>query len=347
MAATIRSNRSLRHAGALVLLAGAALTAAPSHAGATLDGVKARGVLRCGVSNGIAGLSEKNASGRWVGMDADFCRAVAAATLGSPEKVQFVPLTSAERFPALQTNRIDLLVRQTTWTLAREIGLKVRFAGILLYDGQAFMVPKKAAIKSLAALDGATVCVEKGTTHAENIGAFFSGRAMKVTPLVLDSAAAAAAAFVSGRCKAYTSDASQLASLRSTLAGGEADYTVLDDRISREPLGPAVKAGDEDWVSLVRWVLFMLVSAEEHDITRANIAARISEPALRRQLGAADELSRDLGVAPGWAVRAVQSGGNYGEMFERNLGAGSPLKLERGPNRPWSKGGLMYAPPIR
>lgn len=335
-----------RSTGLLLALCIAGLSASVQ-AGAALDQVKARGVLRCGVSNGIAGFSEKNVAGRWVGLDADFCRAVAAATLGSPEKVQFVSLTSAERFPALQGNRIDLLVRQTTWTLAREIGLKARFAGVLLYDGQGFMVPAKSAVSSVAGLDGATICVEMGTTHAENLASHFAARGMKVMPLVLDTAAQAAAAFLSGRCQAYSSDASQLASVRASAAGLQTAYRILDERISKEPLGPVVRAGDEDWASLVRWVLFMLIAAEEFDVTRANVAARIGEPMLKRQLGAADELSKDLGVAPGWAVRAVQSGGNYGELFERNLGAGSALKIERGLNRPWTRGGLMYAPPIR
>ena len=331
----------------VLLLCIAGLGAAPTHAGEVLNAVKSRGALRCGVSEGIAGFSAKDASGRWVGMDADFCRAVAAAALGNAEKVEFVPLTSSARFPALQGGRIDVLVRQTTWTLGREIGLKARFAGILLYDGQAFMVPKKNAAKTVAALNGATVCVEKGTTHAESLAAYFAAHGMKVQALVIDSSTEASAAFFSGRCQAYSSDASQLASIRASAPGGAGAYLILNERISKEPLGPVVRAGDEDWATLVRWVLFVLIAAEEAGVTRDNILTRLRDPALQRFIGAANEFSKALGVEPGWAVRAVQSVGNYGEMFERNLGAGSPLKLERGLNRPWNRGGVMYAPPVR
>ncbi|MEJ5989134.1 amino acid ABC transporter substrate-binding protein [Ramlibacter sp. PS3R-8] len=330
-----------------LLLCAAALLAAPVHAGETFKAVKARGTLRCGVSEGIAGFSSRDATGRWVGMDAEFCRAVAAAALGSGEKVSFIPLTASRRFPALQAGSIDILVRQTTWTLARESGLKVRFAGILLYDGQGFMVPGKSAVSSVAALDGSTVCVEKGTTHADNLAEYFATNGWRVSPLVLESSAELAAAFRGGRCQAYSSDVSQLSSLRASTPGGAQDYVILKDRISKEPIGPVVRAGDEEWLTLVRWVLFMLVAAEEQGITGANAANRMSTPAAIRAIGAADEFSQSLGVERGWALRAVQSGGNYGEIFERSLGGGSPLKLERGPNRPWTQGGLMYAPPIR
>ena len=334
-----------RLARALVLcLAG--LGATSLHAGVILDGVRARGVLRCGVSEGIAGFSAKDATGRWVGMDADFCRAVAAA-LGNPEKVAFVPLTAAGRFPALQTGTIDLLVRQTTWTLAREIGLKVRFAGVLLHDGQAFMVARQDAARTPAALAGATVCVGKGTTHADGLVEYFASRHLRVQPLVIESSNDLSAAFFAGRCRALTSDASQLASIRASAPGGPDAWVILDQRISKEPLGPAVRAGDEDWVTLVRWVLFVLIAAEEQGITRDNVAARMRDPAALRVIGAADEFSKALGIPAGWAPRVIQSVGNYGEMFERNLGSGSPLKLERGPNRPWNQGGLLFAPPIR
>ena len=319
----------------------------PAAAGEVLHAVQARGVLRCGVSEGIAGFSARDASGRWSGMDADFCRAVAAAALGSADQVQFVPLSSSGRFPALQAGGIDLLVRQTTWTLGREIGLGARFAGILLYDGQGFLVPAAGGAKTVAALAGATICVEKGTTHADNLLDHFSGHGLKVQPLVLDSTAALAAAFFAGRCQACSSDASQLASLRAAAPGGPAGWVILDERISKEPLGPVVANGDEAWVTLVRWVLFVLVAAEEQGVTRANAAARLPEPGLKRSLGAADEFSKALGVAPGWALRALQAGGNYGELFERNLGGASALKLERGLNRPWNQGGLLYAPPLR
>nr|WP_283254433.1 amino acid ABC transporter substrate-binding protein [Ramlibacter paludis] len=323
------------------------LAAGSAFAGERLQAIQARGVLRCGVSEGIAGFSARDAAGRWSGLDADFCRAVAAAALGSADKVQFLPLSAASRFPALQSGAIDLLVRQATWTLGREIGLGARFAGILLYDGQGFMVPAAGGAKTLAALAGATICVEKGTTHADNLADHFATRGWKVQPLVLDSPAALAAAFFAGRCQACSSDASQLAALRVAAPGGAAGYVILDERISKEPLGPVVATGDEAWVTLVRWVLFVLVAAEEQGVTQANAATRWGEPALKRSLGGADEFSKALGVAPGWALRALQAVGNYGELFERNVGAAGPLKLERGLNRPWNQGGLLYAPPLR
>jgi general L-amino acid transport system substrate-binding protein len=318
-----------------------------ARAGDALDAVKARGTLRCGVSDGIAGFSVKDATGRWIGMDADFCRAVAAAALGSPEKVQFVPLTASSRFPALQAGAIDLLVRQTTWTLGREIALKARFAGVLLYDGQGFMVRANDPARSVAALAGATVCVEKGTTHAENLADHFAALGVAVQALVINSAADLAAAFFAGRCRAYSSDASQLAAARASAPGGPGGFVILDERISKEPLAPVVKGGDEGWATLVRWVVFVLIAAEEQGVTRANAATRLREPALKRTLGAADEFSKPLGVEPGWALRVLQSTGNYGELFERNVGSGSALKLERGLNRPWTQGGLLYAPPMR
>lgn len=331
-----------------LLAAGALLLLAPAQAGEVLQGIKARGWLRCGVSEGIAGFSEQDASGRWQGMDADFCRAVAAAVLGDPEKVRFVPLKSSTRFPALQANAIDLLVRNTTWTLTREALLKVQFAGVLFYDGQGFLVAKSSRIKSLADLNGATICVEKGTTHAGRLSEYFRLRGLAVTPLVIDSASAAAAAFYGGRCQAMTSDASQLAAVRSRAPGG-AQYVLLPERISKEPLGPVVSGGDAEWATLVRWVLHMLVAAEEFGITRGNIdtsglQSRSTNWALVS--GQDQRIARALGVPGDWALRAVRAVGNYGEVYERNVGSGSPLNIERGLNRVWTQGGLHYAPPI-
>ena len=319
-------------------------------AGETFDAVKSRGRLRCGVSEGIAGFSERDASGRWTGFDVDFCRAVAAAVLGDAGKVVFVPLKASERFPALQSRAIDLLLRNTTWTLGREAGLKVQFPGILFYDGQAFMVPKKSGIKNILQLNGETVCVEKGTTHVQNLADFFGARGMKVTPLILDSTADVASAFFTGRCRAYTSDASQLAAVRLQAPGGPESFDILNERISKEPLGPSVRRGDDDWVTLVRWVLFALIAAEEAGITRDNVASILKEtrdPVLRRAFGIDGGFGKALGVGEDWAVRVVKAVGNYGEMFERNVGFGSTLKLDRGLNRLWTQGGLMYAPPLR
>jgi len=320
-----------------------------AQAGETLNAVKAHGRLRCGVSEGIAGFSERDASGRWIGFDVDFCRAVAAAGLGDAEKVVFVPLKASERFPALEGGTIDLLLRNTTWTLGREAGLKVQFTGILFYDGQAFMVRKATGVKKVENLTGATVCVEKGTTHVQNLVDYFGARGMQVTPLILDSTAAIASAFFTGRCRAYTSDSSQLAAVRLLAPDGPESFEILPERISKEPLGAVVRQDDDEWFTLVRWVLFALIDAEEAGITRDNIAAVLREthdPALRRAFGEGGS-GKTLGVSGSWAARAVKAVGNYGEMFERNVGKGGALKLDRGLNRLWTQGGLLYAPPLR
>ena len=324
--------------------------AAPSaRAGDTLAQIKSRGTLRCGVSEGIVGFSAKDASGRWSGLDADFCRAVAAAALGDAEKVTFVPLRASTQFPALRSGAIDLLVRKTAWTLGREAGLKVQFAGILYYEGQGFMVPAAGGVKSVSQLNGATVCVEKGTIHERFLTDHFAARGLRVTPLVIDSTAAVADALFAGRCRAYTANISQLAAARLRAPSGQA-FHILPERISKEPLGPVVRSGDDDWLTLVRWVLFALIAAEERDITRDNVRVireSTRDPAMRRALGVDREFSDALGIDPEWALRALESVGNYGELFERNLGSHSPLKLERGLNQLWTKGGLMYAPPFR
>jgi general L-amino acid transport system substrate-binding protein len=321
----------------------------PAHAGEVLDTVKARNELRCGVSEGIAGFSEQDASGRWRGLDADFCRAVAAAVLGDPNTVRFVPLKASTRFPALLSRKIDLLVRNTTWTLTREALLKVRFPGVLFYDGQGFLVAKSSGVKSVADLNGATVCVEKGTTHEQNLIDHFAAHGLTVKPLVIDSSARVAEAFFAGQCRAYTSDASQLAAVRAHSPGAGRDLAILPERISREPLGPVVQGGDAEWDTLVRWVLYSLIAAEEQGVTRANIdaIARTSQGAAWRLASGKDErLAQALGVRRDWVVRAVKAVGNYGEMYERNVGRDSPLNLERGLNRLWTQGGLLYAPPL-
>jgi general L-amino acid transport system substrate-binding protein len=321
----------------------------PVHAGEVLDAVKARGVLRCGVSEGIPGFSEQDAGGRWRGLDADFCRAVAAAVVGDPDRVQFVPLRASTRFPALQARRIDLLVRNTTWTLTREAMLKVQFPAVLFFDGQGFLVPAGSGITAAEQLQGATVCVEKGTTHERNLRDYFGARGLAVTPLVIDSAGEVAQAFFAGRCRAYTSDASQLAAMRLRAPEGPQAFTILPERISREPLAPAVWGGDPEWASVVRWVLYGLILAEEHGATRDTVDTVLAggRTPLSRLTGAErDVLARALDLPPGWGLRAVKAVGNYGELYDRNVGAGSPLGIDRGLNRLWSQGGLMYAPPI-
>ena len=321
----------------------------PVHAGEALDTVKARGELRCGVSEGIAGFSEQDASGRWRGLDADFCRAVAAAVLGDPNKVRFVPLKASARFPALLSRKIDLLVRNTSWTLTREALLKLQFPGVLFYDGQGFLVAKSSDISSVADLNGATVCVEKGTTHEQNLIDHFAAQGLAVKPLVIDSSEQVAAAFFAGRCRAYTSDASQLAAVQARAAGGTRVFALLPERISKEPLGPVVQGGDAEWATLVRWVLYVLIAAEEQGVTQANIDAVVNQSqgaAWRLVSGKDERLAHALGVRRDWVVRAVKAVGNYGEMYERNVGRGSPLTIERGMNRLWTQGGLLYAPPI-
>ena len=339
--------RMPRRLAAFLLAAGTAFAA---HAGPTLDGVKARGYLRCGVSEGIAGFSEKDAAGRWNGFDADFCRAVAAAALGDPEKVRFVPLKASTRFPALQARTIDLLARNTTWTLPREVLLRARFPAVLYHDGQGFMVPATSAAKTSADLAGAKICVEKGTTHEQNLRDRLDTRSLRAEPVVVDSAAGAAEALFAGKCAAYTSDASQLAAARLRAPGGAQGWVILPERLSKEPLAPAVLGGDEEWFLLVRWVLSVQIAAEEYGLTRANVEqtfAQTRDPGLRRLTGAEGGYGRALGVRDDWAVRAIAAVGNYGEMFERNLGRDSPLKMERGLNRLWTEGGLMIAPPLR
>ncbi|HOW74822.1 MAG TPA: amino acid ABC transporter substrate-binding protein [Candidatus Competibacteraceae bacterium] len=320
-----------------------------AEAGEVLDGVKSRGQLRCGVSEGIPGFSERDANGHWRGLDVDFCRAVAAAVLSDADKVEFVPLRASARFPALQSRKVDLLLNNTTWTLTREAVLKVQFPGILFYDGQGFMVPAAAGIATLADLDGATICVEKGTTHRRNLEVLFRANGWSVEPLVIDSATEAAQAFFAGRCRAYTSDAAQLAGMRLRAPKDPQDFVILPERISKEPLSPVVWRGDPEWTNLVRWVLNTLILAEEYGVTRDNLNAVIAEganPLVRRTADERDLLARSLGVPPRWGIRVLRAVGNYGEMYERNVGRDSPLKIERGLNQLWNQGGLHYAPPI-
>ncbi len=315
--------------------------------GATLAAVRARGVLRCGVSEGILGFSSRDASGTWSGIDVDFCRAVAAAVLGSPGKVNFISLRASERFPALRENAIDLLARNTSWTLLREGALGVQFAGVLFYDGQAFMVKTQGAPRSPADLKEAAVCVKKDTTSLDHLAAYSAAHGLNLRPVIVASAGEASAALFAGRCRAWTSDASQLGAARVNAPGGPRSWLIMPERISQEPLGPVVRDDDPKWFVLVRWVLIALVRAEQLGLTRENAGSREHEAVVRAALVADAEVDRSLGVASGWALRAVQAVGNYGEMFDRNLGARGPLGLERGLNRLSTEGGLMYAPPVR
>ena len=343
-----RINRSwfARIAFAGMLLFGA-VAGARAADGAAVAQIKARGVLRCGVGENVPGFAARNAAGAWAGLDADFCRAVAAAVLGSPERVAFVPLRPTQRIPALAEGVVDMLSAHASWTLERESALGLQFAGILYYDAQALMVRASDPVASAMDLKGASVCVQEGTSSAGHLRRWAAANQLELQPLVLASAAEVRAAFFAGRCRAWTSDASQLAVARSSAPGGAQGWTILAWDIAEEPLGPAVREGDAAWLALVRWVLIALVSAEELGLTRENLAQREHEAAVRTALMPDTEVDRSLGVAPGWMLRAVGAVGNYGEIFERNLGSHSPFNIERGRNRLWSQGGLLFVPPTR
>jgi general L-amino acid transport system substrate-binding protein len=318
-------------------------------AGKTLDKVRQQGHVTCGVSTGLPGFSAVDSQGKWAGFDVDFCRAVAAAVLGDPAKVKWTPLNSQQRFTPLQSGEVDLLSRNTTWTLTRDASMGLHFAGISYFDGQGFMVAKKSKVASVKQLKGAEVCVQSGTTTEKNLSDFARAQGIRVKPVVFESYEASLKAFFSGRCQAYTTDVSSLAAIRDKEVKTPDDYVILPELISKEPLGPVVRRGDDEWFAIVKWVLCALIEAEELGVTQAN-AERMragNDPAVQRLLGGAEDLGRLLGLDKDWALRAVKAVGNYGEIFDRNLGANSPLKLPRGRNQLWTKGGLIYAPPVR
>jgi general L-amino acid transport system substrate-binding protein len=332
------------------LLAVGALTAMPAHAGKTLDAIKARGQVVCGVNTGLAGFSAADSQGNWTGLDVDVCRAVAAAVLGDGTKVKFVPLNAQQRFTALQSGEIDVLSRNTTWTLTRDASLGLHFTGVTYYDGQGFMVPVKSKIKSAKQLKGATVCVQSGTTTEKNLTDYSRANNLGIKPVVFEKVEAATGAYFSGRCQAYTTDASGLASVRNKEAKNPADHVILPELISKEPLGPSVRRGDDEWFAIVKWVVYGLIEAEEYGITQGNVDKMLAEsqdPVVLRVLGKSEDTGKLLGLDRNWMVNALKAVGNYGEIFERNVGPKTPLNLPRGTNNLWNKGGLMYAPPVR
>ena len=332
------------------LLAAGALTAMPAHAGKTLDAIKARGQVVCGVNTGLAGFSAADSQGNWTGLDVDVCRAVAAAVLGDGTKVKFVPLNAQQRFTALQSGEIDVLSRNTTWTLTRDASLGLHFTGVTYYDGQGFMVPVKSKIKSAKQLKGATVCVQSGTTTEKNLTDYSRANNLGIKPVVFEKVEAATGAYCSGRCQAYTTDASGLASVRNKEAKNPADHVILPELISKEPLGPSVRRGDDEWFAIVKWVVYGLIEAEEYGITQGNVDKMLAEsqdPVVLRVLGKSEDTGKLLGLDRNWMVNALKTVGNYGEIFERNVGPKTPLNLPRGTNNLWNKGGLMYAPPVR
>ncbi len=336
---------------ALALGAAATLLALPAHAGKDLDAIKKRGELVCGVNTGLPGFSAADSQGKWSGMDVDVCRAVAAAVLNNADKVRYVPLTAQQRFTALQSGEVDMLARNTTWTLTRDASLGLSFVGVNFYDGQGFMVPKKLNVKSAKQLKGATVCVQSGTTTELNLTDFSRANKLDIKPVVFEKLEAAVGAYASGRCQAYTTDASGLASTRAKDMAKPDDHVILPELISKEPLGPAVRRGDDEFEAIVKWVGFALIEAEEYGVTQANVdqlKSSSTNPAVMRLLGMGNEdTGKLLGLDKEWAYRAIKAVGNYGEQFERHVGPKTAIGLPRGVNNLWTNGGIMYAPPIR
>jgi general L-amino acid transport system substrate-binding protein len=329
-------------------LAVAGLSATAAAAG-TLDDVKARGKLNCGVTTGLVGFAAPNADGVWEGFDVAVCRAVAAATLGDANAVEFVPTTGKTRFTALASGEIDMLARNTTWTFSRDVDLKFEFTGINYYDGQGFMVPKDLGVSSAKELDGATVCIQTGTTTELNLADFFRSNNISYEPVPIETNAEAQQQYLAGACDVYTTDASGLAATRATFEN-PGDHMLLPEIVSKEPLGPLVRHGDNDWGDIVRWSLNALIAAEELGVTSANIeemAAGTNNPEINRLLGTEGTLGEMLGLDAEWAKRAIAAGGNYGEVFEANIGENTPIGLSRGLNAQWTNGGLLYSPPFR
>ena len=327
----------------------AGYAAADGHASGTLATVQDRGTLLCGVSTGLVGFAAPNASGEWEGFDVGVCRAVAAAVLGDPMAVEFVPTTGQTRFTALASGEVDMLARNTTWTFSRDVDLSFEFVGVNYYDGQGFMVPGDLGVSSAMELDGATVCIQTGTTTELNLADFFASNNMSYEPVPIETNAEAQQQYLAGACDVYTTDASGLAATRATFEDPSA-HVVLPEIISKEPLGPLVRHGDHEWGDVVRWTLNLLVSAEELGITSANVselAGGTDNPEINRMLGTEGELGAMLGLESDWGVTVLSSVGNYGELFAENIGEATPIGLARGLNAQWTDGGLLYSPPFR
>lgn len=333
--------------GAALLLSGGALaqTASP---GPTLSAIRDRGAVICGSHPGAPGFSVLDSQGVTRGLDADTCRAIAAAVLGDAAKARFVVLSSQARLPALQSGQVDVLPRTTTWTQTRDTANGLNFTAVNFYDGQGFLVRRSANVARARDLAGATICVTSGTTNELNLADWSRSNNIAVQPLVFDQNEETRNAYISGRCDAFTTDASQLAGIRSALRN-PAEHMILPDIISKEPLSPAVRHGDDQWFDIVRWTVFALIEAEELGVTQANVDQMLSSPnpAIRRLLGNSGDHGPLMGIDRRWAYNAIKAVGNYGEVFERNLGSGSPIGLQRGVNDLWTRGGLMYAMPIR
>jgi general L-amino acid transport system substrate-binding protein len=342
--------RLLRHIFIGATAFGMAVAAQPAQAGPTVDAIKSRGLLICGVGPSSAGFYLLGSDGKWSGIDVDVCRAVAAAMLGDAEKVRYVPASAQQRFQQVQSGEVDMLSRTTTWTLTRDTALGLDFGHITYYDGQGFLVPKKLGIKSAKELAGATVCVQPGTTTELNLADYFRANNMQFKSVVIENRDEVEQAFYTGRCDVYTNDASGLASSRATRSPKPDDYVILPELISKEPLAPAFRHGDNQFGDIVRWAVYAMLEAEEKGITSANvddIKAKSQDPQIKRILGTTPGAGKALGLDEEWAYRIIKQVGNYGESFDRNMGPNSPLKLDRGLNKLWTQGGLQYAPPIR
>src|SRR5688500_5179780 len=338
----------MKRVSLVVTLALAAGLSAQAASAQTLKTVKDRGMLSCGVSQGLPGFSTPDDKGNWTGLDVDICRAIAAAIFNDATKIKFVPLSAKDRFTALQSGEIDVLSRNTTWTLSRDTSLGANFTGVTYYDGQGFMVKKSLKVNSALELNSASVCVQTGTTTEQNLADYFRGNNMKYEVIAFGTNDEAVKAYESGRCDVFTTDVSGLYADRLKLAN-TADHVVLPEVISKEPLGPMVRHGDDQWFDIVKWTHYAMVTAEELGVTRANVddQAKSDNPDVKRLLGTEGKHGEALGLTNDWAVRIIKHVGNYGEAFERNVGQGSTLKITRGINALWNKGGLQYAPPIR
>jgi len=322
---------------------------APANAGPVLDKVTGKGFVQCGVSQGVPGFSNPDTSGNWTGIDVDVCRAVAAALLGDASKVKYTPLSSKERFTALQSGEIDMLSRNTTWTLVRDTALGLNFAGVTYYDGQGFMVRKSLGVKSALELDGASVCTNLGTTTELNLSDYFRANSMKFKGVFFEKADEVIAAYDAGRCDVYTTDQSALAAQRTKLKN-PGEHMVLPEIISKEPLGPVVPHGDDQWFDIVKWSLNVMIEAEEMGISSSNIdelKGSSKNPAIRRMLGVEGDTGKNLGLGKNWSYNIIKQVGNYGEVFDKHLGPKTAVNLPRGLNNLWSNGGILYAPPVR
>lgn len=329
-------------------LTAAAISPASAQGAKTLDTIKARGQLFCGANVGLAGFGAPDDKGNWTGLDIEFCQALAAAIFDDPKKVVFKPLTAKERFTALQSGEVDVLARNTTWTIGRDSSLGLSFTGVNFYDGQGFMVKKALGVKSAKELKGASVCVQTGTTTELNLADFFRSNKMEYKPVVFEKADELVSAYDAGRCDAFTTDASGLYAEKLKMKSPD-DHIVLPEIISKEPLGPSVRQGDSQWFTVVKWVHYAMLNAEEFGITKANVDQMLTSanPEIKRLLGKEGEFGKGIGLDNDWAYRIIKHVGNYGESYERNVGEGSRLKVARGVNNLWTKGGLQYAPPVR